>query len=110
MRSSDSSGRGPHANHQVELGPAAQLRSFSDLAHETKEPIYITCNDLVSLVVMDAEAFDEVQEFRRQIVEHEIHVLDAFLQSEEEIRAGHTMSYDEYRRQRAAGRLSGGVK
>lgn len=81
--------------------------AISDLAHETHEPIYITRNGEASLVVMDADAFDDMQRLHRQVLEHEMHVLDAYMQSEEELQAGKTTSYDDYRLRRAAARHGG---
>ena len=76
--------------------------AIASLAHETGEPIYITRNGESSLVVMDADAYDDARELADAVRDYELSVLDAYRRSDEEIAAGHTMSYEEYRSRRAA--------
>lgn len=82
-------------------------RNFShinDLAHETREPIYITRNGEASLVVMDAEAFDATLELQQRIYDHEMSIYKAVMRSEEDFAEGKGMSLDEIRIRRAEAR------
>lgn len=77
------------------IKPSATLRndytSISNLAKETKEPIYITKNGEGDLVVMDIDAFEK----REQI----LLVRSKILQAEEERLAGaETLSISEARK------------
>lgn len=74
---------------------------INDLAHKTREPIYITRNGESSLVVMDADAFDEAFDLKRRIYDHEIRVYEAVAQSECDFAEGRGMSLEEVRLARA---------
>lgn len=65
--------------------------SISNIAKETKEPIYITKNGEGDLVVMNIEAFEK----REQILELRAKVLQA---EQERVEGAETMSVSEARR------------
>lgn len=46
--------------------------AVSEIAHETREPIYITRNGEAGLVLMDAEAFEATLDLQRRIYERGI--------------------------------------
>lgn len=48
--------------------------SIADSCHKTKEPVYLTKNGSASLVVMDAEAYDEQTRALTAIQEREDHI------------------------------------
>ncbi len=58
--------------------------SIADSCHETKEPVYLTKNGSASLVVMDAEAYDE-----------QTRALTAIQEREERIQRAITRGYDD---------------
>lgn len=74
--------------------------AVSEIAHETREPIYITRNGEASLVVMDAEAFETTLDLQRRIYEREMRICEAVTRSEEDFEAGRGMSLEEIRLQR----------
>lgn len=63
----------------MQIKPSTALRneygSISELAHESKEPIYITKNGEGDLVVMSIDAFEE----REKMLNHRASVLEAEL-------------------------------
>lgn len=80
------------------IKPSAALRNdyagISDIAKETKEPIYITKNGEGDLVLMDIDAFEkreEMLEFRARILQAE----------QERVSGDKTLSVEEARRQLA---------
>lgn len=83
------------------------IRSSSDLqrkfgaidalAHDTREPIYITRNGEASLVLMDSAAFDEQLDLQRRIYEREMRAYEAILESEQDFAEGRGMTLDEVR-------------
>lgn len=58
--------------------------SIADSCHQTKEPVYLTKNGSASLVVMDAEAYDE-----------QTRALTAIQEREERIQRAITRGYDD---------------
>lgn len=58
--------------------------SIADSCHQTKEPVYLTKNGSASLVVMDAEAYDE-----------QTRALSAIQEREERIQRAITRGYDD---------------
>jgi prevent-host-death family protein len=63
----------------VQIKPSTLLRndygSISELAHETREPIYITKNGEGDLVVMSIDAYEE----REKMLNHRAFILEAEL-------------------------------
>lgn len=67
--------------------------SIIDELKETHEPLYLTKNGRSSLVVMDAEAFDQAMSFKNGIYAREMRVYDGLLKGYEayqqnEVRSG----------------------
>lgn len=77
------------------IKPSAALRNdyakISNLAKETKEPIYITKNGEGDLVLMDIDAFEK----REQILRLRAKILQA---EQERISGGETLSVSEVRK------------
>lgn len=67
------------------------------LCRETRQPIYITRNGGVDLVVMDAQAFDEAMELRDLAYKREMRTLEGIKQGRDEIRQGLGRPYREVR-------------
>ena len=68
------------------------IGEVSALCRETRQPIYITRNGGVDLVVMDAQAFDEAMELRDLM-----RALEGIEQGRDEIRRGLGRPYREAR-------------
>ncbi|MBP3885049.1 MAG: type II toxin-antitoxin system Phd/YefM family antitoxin [Olsenella sp.] len=81
--------------------------ALNQLAHETREPIYITRNGDANLVLMDAEAFEATLTLQRQVIEHEMRIYEAVEQSERDFDEGRGMSLDDIRRRRFAASQDG---
>ncbi|OUO89758.1 hypothetical protein B5F40_09520 [Gordonibacter sp. An230] len=56
------------------------------MCRKTRQPIYITRNGGVDLVVMDAQAFDEAMELRDLAYKREMRTLEGIKQGRDEIR------------------------
>lgn len=67
------------------------------LCRETRQPVYITRNGEVDLVVMNAQAFDEAMELRDLTYKREIRTLEGIKQGHDEIRQGLGRPYREIR-------------
>lgn len=74
--------------HMPVVKPISDLQrnfgSIADSCHQTKEPVYLTKNGSASLVVMDAEAYDE-----------QTRALSAIQEREERIQRAITRGYDD---------------
>ena len=73
------------------------IGEVSALCRETRQPIYITRNGGVDLVVMDAQAFDEAMELRDLAYRREMRALEGIEQGSDEIRGGLGRPYREAR-------------
>ena len=73
------------------------IGEVSALCRETRQPIYITRNGGVDLVVMDAQAFDEAMELRDLAYRREMRALEGIEQGRDEIRRGLGRPYREAR-------------
>lgn len=80
------------------IKPSAALRNdyagISEIAKETKEPIYITKNGEGDLVLMDIDAFEK----REEMLEFRVRILQA---EQERVSGDKTLSVEEARRQLA---------
>ena len=76
----------------MDIRPASALRTeYNELATRSRmtgQPIYITRNGGVDLVVMDAQAFDEAMELRDLAYRREMRALEGIEQGRDEIRRG----------------------
>ena len=72
---------------------------FSSLCRETREPVYVTRNGEASLVVMDAQAYDE-QTSRQDELERELAVYKALMQSEIDRLSGRGSDWEDVLRER----------
>ena len=61
----------------------------------TRAPLYLTKNGRASVVVMDAEAFDEAMSFQRDVAERERRVYARMLEGYEEYQRGEAMPTSE---------------
>lgn len=77
------------------------ISSIYDLCSRTGEPVYITRNGEASLVVMDAESFEDMLD-RQHELEHELQVYKQIMQSELDRLSGNTVSWDDVKRERSA--------
>ena len=73
------------------------IGEVSALCRETRQPISITRNGGVDLVVMDAQAFDEAMELRDLAYKREMRTLEGIKQGRDEIRRGLGRPYREVR-------------
>lgn len=73
------------------------IGEVSALCRETRQPIYITRNGGVDLVIMDAQAFDEAMELRDLAYKREMRTLEGIKQGRDEIRRGLGRPYREVR-------------
>lgn len=64
------------------------IGEVSALCHETHQPVYITRNGAIDLVVMEATAFDDAMELRDLAYEREVRTLEGIKQGRDEIRQG----------------------
>jgi prevent-host-death family protein len=88
--------------------PVSDLqRDFKTIAakcSETREPIYLTRNGKPSLVVMDAQAFDDEVFIGRELLNHEMRILDAVQTGHNEYIDGHATTLEEARHMRKVAR------
>lgn len=77
------------------------INEIYNVCEATGEPVYITRNGKANLVVMDATAFERRLSLQRAVYEREMRTYEALMQSEEQVRAGQTVSIDEARAARA---------
>lgn len=63
--------------------------------HESRQPVYLTKNGSASLVVMDAEAFDEQFSALGEIRERELRVKRAITRGYDDLLNGRTRSFDQ---------------
>lgn len=75
------------------------IGSIYNLCHETKEPVYITRNGEASLVVMDAEAFDERMDLQAKLYEREMNVYRGIMKGHEDAQAGNLVPFSTIRRE-----------
>ncbi len=73
-----------------------------DLCEKTKEPVYITRNGEASLVVMDAQAFDDAMAFRNISLEYDAQRSRAIEHAQEQVTQGEFVTLDEAREEREA--------
>ena len=74
------------------------LGEISAECHETGKPIYLTKNGAASLVVMDAQAYDERFEALDGVAEHEQLVQRAVARGYDDMLHGRTRSWADARR------------
>jgi len=83
------------------IKPASDLQrnigSIYELCRETGEAVYITRNGEASLVVMDADAFDEQMDLQRRIYEREMRVHRELMTARDDAQAGRLVPFDEVR-------------
>lgn len=68
------------------------MASVANECHQTKRPVYLTKNGSASLVVMDAEAFDEEMNLHQDVLTQEERVYRAIMRGREDEIAGRTRS------------------
>lgn len=71
-------------------------RNMADISREcmeTKKPIYLTKNGAATLVVMDAEAFDEEMALHEAVFERESRVYSAIMRGVEDVREGRIRTF-----------------
>lgn len=71
-----------------------------DLCKETKKPVYITKNGEANLVVMDAEAFDEMVDLHEMMYERELRTYHSLIRAKDDAEAGRLTSFEELRREK----------
>ncbi|WP_080803308.1 type II toxin-antitoxin system prevent-host-death family antitoxin [Arabiibacter massiliensis] len=69
------------------------IKGITEICRETKEPIYLTKNGSASLVVMDAEAYDEQIAYLKR--EEEMRVYEGIMRGYEDVKAGRVYPADE---------------
>ena len=84
------------------LKPSSDLQrnigEIYDICKKTRKPVYITRNGEASLVVMDANAFDEMQDLQEMLYAREMRVLQSLVKAREDAEAGRLVPFDEIRR------------
>lgn len=75
------------------------MNAIYNLCESTKEPVYITRNGKESLVVMDAQAFDDAFDLQRRVLEHEMRVHDALIRSQGEVERGELVDFADIRQE-----------
>lgn len=78
------------------------FKSVADACAVSKEPVYLTRNGYPSLVIIDAETYQEEERFRKSVYEHEMRLRDKALEAHEHIEHGETVSLAEARELRSA--------
>lgn len=72
--------------------PVSELQrnigSIYELCRESREPVYITRNGEVDLVVMDADAFEERDTLQRAAFEREMRLHDSIMRGWAQAQAG----------------------
>lgn len=79
------------------------FKSVATACAESKEPVYLTRNGYPSLVVMDAEAFENLEHFHKLAYEREKRILERAMEADHEIEAGNGISLEEVRAMKRAG-------
>lgn len=67
---------------------------------ETKEPIYLTRNGYPSLVIMDAQTYEEEKSLKQLIYEREMRIYESVTRGHEQIERGEFVSLADARRMR----------
>ncbi len=85
------------------IKPASDLQrnigSIYDICQKTKEPVYITRNGESSLVVMDAQAYEEQVDIQHRIFEREMRAYQALMRGHEDVQAGRLTPFSEVRKE-----------
>lgn len=75
------------------------ISAIYELCDKAGEPVYVTRNGEASLVVMNADAFEDLLA-RQDELEQELELYKALMQSEIDRLSGNTYSWEDIRRQR----------
>lgn len=73
------------------------MAAITQECQETRSPIYLTKNGTATLVVMDADAFDEQMSVHQAVYDREARVFRAIMRGREDELAGHTRSLEDAR-------------
>ena len=76
------------------------IGAIYELCHSTNEPVYITRNGQADLVVMDAQAFENINALQRLAYEREMRTHDAIVRGWEQAQAGELKSLSQIRAER----------
>ena len=73
------------------------MGEVAEFCHETRQPVYITKNGAADLVLIDADAFEDIVALRDLAYEREVRTLQGVEQGRREIREGKGRSYSQVR-------------
>lgn len=76
------------------------FKAVADACAESKEPIYLTRNGYSTLVIMDAQAYEEEKGLKQLIFEREMRAYEGIMRGHEQIERGESVSLAEARRMR----------
>lgn len=74
------------------------MGEVAEFCHETRQPVYITKNGAADLVLIDADAFEDIIAIRDLAYEREVRTLQGIEQGRRELREGEGKPYTQVRK------------
>lgn len=75
------------------------INEIYELCQESGQPVYLTRNGKASLVIMDAEAYDEQVDLREAIYQYEMRLYRQAIEAHEEFESGGGTNLHDIRRE-----------